>query len=281
MRVPGGIEKIAHARCVRILEGRPHEGAHLVHHGEFDRAHLENLGAERGHFEHFLEADLGEPPRLGFDARVGGVDAVDVGIDVAAVGLHGGGDRHGAGIRTAAPERGDAVVRAGALESRDHGHLSLAEALDQEGAVNLGDARRAMGVVGPDRDLPALPGPGMDAYRLQHERQQARRHLLAGRHHGVVFARVVDVEVRPFGLRGVADPTDQFVGLARHGRNHDRHLVARVHLAFDVPGHVADATDIGNRSSAEFHHDARHGSDMPLRGSRPLRPRKTNGCAPT
>src|SRR5437773_7286925 len=29
--------------------------SHIVHHRELDRAHLHHLGAERGHFEHFLE----------------------------------------------------------------------------------------------------------------------------------------------------------------------------------------------------------------------------------
>jgi hypothetical protein len=69
-----------------------------VHHGQFDRAHLKHLGAERCHFEHFLEGDFLHPPRLGLDARIGCVDAVDIGIDVAAVGLDGGGNGHRAGV---------------------------------------------------------------------------------------------------------------------------------------------------------------------------------------
>jgi hypothetical protein len=36
-----------------------------VNHAEFDRAHLQNLGAERSQFQHFLERDLVEPPRFG------------------------------------------------------------------------------------------------------------------------------------------------------------------------------------------------------------------------
>ncbi len=79
-------------RIGRVVEGRAHEGAHLVHHGELDRAHLQHLGAERGHFQHLLEGDPVEPPGLGDDARIGGVDAVDVGVDVAAVGADAGGD---------------------------------------------------------------------------------------------------------------------------------------------------------------------------------------------
>jgi len=58
-----------------------------------DRAHLHDLGAERGELEHFLVGDLGQPARARHDARVGGVDAVDVGVDVAALGSNRGRDR--------------------------------------------------------------------------------------------------------------------------------------------------------------------------------------------
>ena len=92
-----------------IVERRPHIELDPVNHRHFDRAHLQDLRAERGHFEHFLERDLVEPARLGNDARVGGVDAVDVGVDVAAVGLQRGGERHGGGVGAAATERGDAA----------------------------------------------------------------------------------------------------------------------------------------------------------------------------
>ena len=101
-------------------------GRHPVHHGELDRAHLEHLGAERGHLQHLLEGDLVQPPRLGHDARIGGVDAVDIGVDVAAIGLDRGGDRHRAGVGAAAAERGDAAGRrVDALEAGDHRDLAL------------------------------------------------------------------------------------------------------------------------------------------------------------
>ena len=59
---------------------------------------------------------------------------------------------------------------------------------------------------------------------------------------------------------GLAAPLDQLVGLARHGRDDDRDLVAGVDLALDVARDVADALDVGHRGSAEFHHEARHDS---------------------
>ena len=57
----------------------------------------------------------------------------------------------------------------------------------------------------------------------------------------------------------LAAPADQLVGLAGHGRDHDGDLVAGVDLALDVARDIADAVDIGDRGSAEFHHQAGHG----------------------
>ena len=92
------------------------------------------------------------------------------------------------------PPRPSVVMRlsgADALEAGDHGDLARLHAADQLGALDVGDARLAVRVVGADRDLPALPGARLDADLLQRDRQQAGGDLLAGRDHGVVFARVV------------------------------------------------------------------------------------------
>ena len=47
---------------------------------------------------------------LGHDARVGGVDAVDVGVDLAGVGVEDGGEGDGGGVGAAAAEGGDVDV---------------------------------------------------------------------------------------------------------------------------------------------------------------------------
>jgi hypothetical protein len=106
-------------------------------------------------------------------------------------------------------------------------------------------------VAGADRNLPALPGAGLDADRLQRDRQQSGRDLLARGDHRVIFARVVH--------RGrLAAPLHQLIGLAGHRRHHDSDVMARVDLALDVAGDVADAVDIGDGRAAEFHHEAAH-----------------------
>ena len=109
--VPGGVA--VRIDVLGLVEARAHEDAHIVHHAEFDRAHLQHLGAERGQLQHFLERDAVEPARLRHHPRVGGVDAVDVGVDVAAVGMDGGRDRDRRRIGAAAAERGDPAGLAG------------------------------------------------------------------------------------------------------------------------------------------------------------------------
>jgi hypothetical protein len=49
--------------------------------------------------------------------------------------------------------------------------------------------------------------------------------------------------------------SDQLVGHAGHGRDHDSNLVAGVALALDASGDVSDAIQVGNRSAAKLHHD--------------------------
>ena len=89
------------------VEARQHLHAHPVVHRHLDRARLQHLGALRRHLEHLLVGDLIELARLRNDARVGGVDAVDIGEDVAAIGFERRRQRHRRGVRAAAAQRGD------------------------------------------------------------------------------------------------------------------------------------------------------------------------------
>ena len=79
---------------------------------------------------------------LGHHARVGGVDAVHIGVDAAALGTDGGCDRNRRGVRAAAAKRGDAAgFLMHALEPGNDCDLCMfLELLDQFGAVHIKDA---------------------------------------------------------------------------------------------------------------------------------------------
>jgi hypothetical protein len=92
---------------------------HFEFFGEFDRARLHDLGAEAGQFQHFVVGNLVDLLRVRHEARVGGVDAVDVGVNFAGVGLERGGHGDGGEVGAAATERGDVAVVVLALEAGD------------------------------------------------------------------------------------------------------------------------------------------------------------------
>ncbi len=235
----------------RVLERGQHLDPHVLLHRQFHAARLQHAGADRGELQHLLVGDLIQLAGPGNDSRVGRVDAVDVGVDVAAVGLQRRRQRHRRGVGPAAAQRGDPVVRADALEAGHDRHLPGRHARQQRRAVDPVDPRLAVRAVRVQRDLPAGPGARIDPDLLQRDRGQPAGDLLAGRDHGVVFPRVVQ---RRQGLA----PADQLVGDARHRRHHDRHLVPGIHLPLDPARHVADAVEVGHRGAAELHHDTRH-----------------------
>jgi 2-polyprenyl-6-hydroxyphenyl methylase/3-demethylubiquinone-9 3-methyltransferase len=131
--------------------------------------------------------------RLGHHARIGGVNAVHIGIDVAALGADSSSYRHRRSIGAATSKRRDApCFFVHALKAGNDCDLTvLLEALDQLGAVHLKDASRAVCVVGQDRQLPALPGARIDAHALENDREKSGSNVFAGCHNCVVFTRVM------------------------------------------------------------------------------------------
>ena len=129
--------------------------------------------------------------------------------------------------------------------------VASGKAILEAAPVDLHDAGGAMRIIGQDRNLPALPRAGIDSNVLQRDRQQPRGDLLAGGHHHVVLAGVMQGREFP-------RPADQLVSGAGHGRDHHGNLVACVDFALDVAGDVPDARDVGDRSPAEFHHQPCH-----------------------
>ena len=78
---------------------------------------------------------------LGIVARVCGVDALDVGEDLAAVRVQRSGQRHGGGIAAAAAQRRDVVGTVQALEACHDDHTVARQlTLDTLGVQAL-DAR--------------------------------------------------------------------------------------------------------------------------------------------
>ena len=229
-------------------EAGEHLDADPLLHRQPDRAGLEDLGPDARQFEHFLIGHRAQLARLGDDPRIGGVDPVDIGVDVAAIGLDRRRHRHRRSVRAAAPQRGDAVVVGYPLEARDDRDLAALHRRDQPLAVDALDPRAGVALAGAQRQLPAQPAARRAADGLQRQRQQPGGHLFAAGDHDVVFRRIVE-------RVGLAAEIDQPVGFARHRRDNHRDLIAASHLLAHDIGDPADALGPRHRRAAEFHHD--------------------------
>ena len=237
-----------------VLECRQNAQGQVFAHCETDRADLQHFCADAGKLEHLLERHLVELARLRHDARVGGVDAVDVGVDVAAVGLHASGDGDRGRVGAAAAERRDAAVLADALEAGDDGDRAALQRLVERRGFDRLDAGIAVDARRADQ-LPAHEAACLHAHVLQRHGEEAGRDLLSARDDHVIFLGVAQ-------RGGLAAELHEPVGLARHRRDDDEDLVARLGLAPHALGDVADALDARHRRAAEFHDDAGHAAPV-------------------
>ena len=116
--------------CVFVDEGTEHLHAHAFFHRKPDRPCLQYFRTHRGEFEHFFVSDRFQLARAGDDPRIGGINAVNVGIDVAAVGFDRRSNCNRRSIRSAAPQRGYAIVICQSLKTGDDSNCPLCHRSD-------------------------------------------------------------------------------------------------------------------------------------------------------
>jgi hypothetical protein len=153
-------------------EAGEHAHGHLVFACKLDRADLQHLAAQTGHFQHFLKAHRMQTTCLGHHARVGGVNAIHVGVDQAFGGFHGGCHGHGRGVRATAAQRGDVAFSVDALKAGDDDHLAGVQVGAHALVVDRLDARLGVAAVGADGDLPASVADRFHSFGLQRDGQQ-------------------------------------------------------------------------------------------------------------
>jgi hypothetical protein len=116
-----------------------------------------------------------------------------------------------------------------------------------------------MAGIGLQGNLPALPGARIDTHGLQSDGQKAGRYLFAGGDDRIILAGVVNGSIGASNAGHVLHPADQLVGLARHGRHHDRHLMTGLNLTLHVTRDGANTLQIGDRCAAKFKDQTSHG----------------------
>ncbi len=231
-------------------------GAHLEGDAEFfrefHRAALHDLGAAGGHFEHFVVGYFLDFGGVFDNPRIAGVDAVDIGENLAEVRLDGGGDGNGGEVGPAAAEGGDGPLGGFALKPGDDDDVAFFESFEHAFRRNRGDFRLRVRLARDDARLGAREGDGFFAEARDGHRSEGDGGLFSGGQEDVHFtlARIGG---------DVPGQFDEVVGDAAHrGNNHDD-LVA-LGLGFnDAARHVENAFGITDGSAAKFLDDECHG----------------------
>ena len=187
------------------------------------------------------------------DPRVGGEDAVDVGVDLADVGLERGRERDGRGVGAAAAEGGDLLgVGRDALEAGDDDDVAVADRLGDPAGRDVDDLGLAVHRVGDHAGLRAGERAGGEAEVADRHRDERHRDALArGEQHVHLAGRRQRRDARGQVL--------QVVGRVAHGGHGDDDVVAGLLDLHDAPRDALDGVGVGERGAAVLLHDNAHG----------------------
>ena len=121
--------------------------------GELDRAQLHHLGSSARHLKHLIVGDLGNLAGRWDQTRIGRVDAIDICVNLAEVGLQRSGQGDGRQIRTPTTQSGDVAVAGATLETGHDHHVAFVESLVNLVGRDVLDTGFGMGAVGHDARL--------------------------------------------------------------------------------------------------------------------------------
>jgi hypothetical protein len=186
--------------------------------------------------------------------RVGGEDAVDVGVDLADVGAERARHRDGRGVRASSAERRDVAVHVGALEACEHRHRALVEPLADPARVQALDPGAVVRAIGEHAHLGSGERVGRVPETLDRHREQPDRLLLArGQQH-------VELAGRRTSTSDLLGELQEPTGLASHRGDDDGHGMAGPGGRDDPLGHGGDALRAPHAGAAEFLDDQAQGA---------------------
>ena len=204
------------------------------------------------------QVELGQVPGVRDHARIGAVDAVDVAVDLAALGAERGRERDRRRVRAAAPERRDFARDAHALVPRDdHDAPALELRLDAV-RTNFDDARVEVAIVRDDARLRTGEAHRVPAARADRDGQERHADALAGADEHVELPLRDLRALAAVPRRGLARELEQAVGGLAHRAHDDDHPMpapsSRHHDVRDLP----QLAEIGERRASELLHDDAH-----------------------
>ena len=204
-----------------------------------------HLGAGGGQFQHFLIADGRQPARFGNGARVGGIDARHIRIDVAAVSPQRRRQRHRSRIGTAAPQGSNVLIRRQPLKTGHNNQPPLRQLPADALRINLADARLAVGAVGANTRLRPAEADGIVPQAPQRHRQQRYGNQLPGGQQQVQLPRI---RLPGYGMRQL----NQLVRSVPHRGDDGNHPMAGIMHRRQPARHANDFSGISHRTAAIF-----------------------------
>ena len=154
-----------------LAERRGHQNRNVIELAQLNGAGL-HLGAAGRQLQHLLVVNLNQLARLGHDARVGGVDALDVRVDLASLRAKRGCQRDGRRIRTAAAQRGDLLLLGHSLESADHCDAARIQLRQDAVRRDVSNARLSVQRFGLDARLQAREAHRRAVHVVERHRHQ-------------------------------------------------------------------------------------------------------------
>ena len=210
--------------------------------------HLRPLLREQ---QHIVVGDALAAHRIGADTRVGGKDTVHIGVDDEFIGVKRRGERHGARIRTAAPERCDIALLIKALKARHDRNAPRVQLPPDARGIDHFDLRVAVRAVRFNGHLPRAERNGIHSQRLKRQRAERRAHLLARCKQRIHLASVRR-------RRQLKRFFEQRIGRISLRRENDDHIVSLGPALSCDMCHAQQALCVAHRAAAEFLHDQAH-----------------------
>ena len=157
---------------------------------ELHRLRIQHLRSGQRQLLHLLVRQLRQPPRVGDNPRVRAEDAVDIGADLAEVGLQRRRQCHGGRVASPAPERRHFLLPGDALVAGDDHDLAALERLQDPHGPHFDDAGVGVRAVGDDSALRSREADGVHSLVVQGHAEERHRDPLARREQHVQLAPV-------------------------------------------------------------------------------------------
>ena len=245
------VRPIVDQRLASFLEGRPSANGDAGLASDLDRFRMQHLCTRSRHLEHLFIAELGQMLRVRNRARIRGVDAVDIGVDLRVRGIESGGHGQRRRIAPAATERGDLPLVTHALIAGDDDHAPALELVFDPMRAHVDDARVEMTIVGDDAALGSREGDRVDAPLLNRHREQ--------RHRDAFASREQHVELAPGrGRVDLVSEGEELIGRLAHRRDDDHHVVPRLAGRDDLLRDAVDLLHVGHGAATVFLDDDGH-----------------------